>query len=246
MTGPTPASGAGPRAAAPPVVVLVHGIGVSGRYFAPLERELADRALVVVPDLPGFGGSPPGPVPLTIGDHADVVATLVGHLGLDRPVLLGHSMGAQVVTEVAARRPDLVGGLVLVGAVAEPGADSALRQGARLARDIVHEPPSASAVQLREWLRCGVRWYAATVPRMLEYPTADRVGRVAGPLLLVRGSEDPVSTASFTAELARRAPFARVLTVPGAGHIAWWAHPRRFADAVLGLVPLPSGVSDAG
>jgi len=216
-------------------VVLVHGIGVSGRYFAPLERELAGPggARVVVPDLPGFGGSPRPGEPLSIADHADVVLALVERLGLRRPVVVGHSMGAQIVTEAALRGPDLVGEAVLVGPVADPSARTARQLGARLARDVLAEPPATTLLQVNEYLRCGLRWYLATLPHMLEHPLEDRIREVAVPVLLVRGENDPVAPAPYVLDLARRAPHARVLTVPGAGHVAWWAHPWHLADTLL-------------
>lgn len=221
--------------ARPRDVVLVHGIGVSGRYFARLERELAapGAGRVVVPDLPGFGGSPRSDAPLSIGDHADVVAALIAHLGLVRPVVLGHSMGAQVVAEAAVRRPDLVGEAVLVGPVADPRARTALQQGARLARDVLAEPPATSLLQANEYLRCGPRWYLATLPHMLDYPLEERIAEIVAPVLLVRGANDPVAPAAYVRDLARRARAARLLTVPAAGHVAWWAQPWHLADAVL-------------
>src|SRR5690554_522591 len=82
-------------------VVLIHGIGVSARYFGPLVRELARTHRVLAPDLPGFGRSPRPREVLSIEDHAAVLAVLVtDHLGggrAGRPVLVGHSMGVQVV-----------------------------------------------------------------------------------------------------------------------------------------------------
>lgn len=233
VTG-APASATTP-ASRPRDVVLVHGIGVSGRYFAPLERELAGPGggRVVVPDLPGFGDSPRAEHPLSIGDHADVVAALVEHLGLVQPVIVGHSMGAQVVAEAAVRRPDLVGTAVLVGPVADPRARSALGQGARLARDLPREPAAVTLLQTREYARCGLAWYLETLPHMLEYPMEDRVAQIAAPLLLVRGANDPVAPEAYVRDLGRLAGDARLLTVPAAGHVAWWRRPWQLADTLL-------------
>ncbi len=227
-------------------VVLVHGIGVSGRYFRPLERELAGPGgarRVVVVDLPGFGDSPRPDQPLDIGDHADVVLALIERLGLERPVVVGHSMGAQVVTEAAARRPDALGAAVLVGPVAEPDARTPWEQGARLLRDVRHERPSCTFLQVREYLRCGPRWYLATLGPMLAHPIEDRVADVRVPVLVVRGAHDPVAPTDFVDDLARRvgsghpagARGARRLDVPGTGHVVWWTQPWHLADAVLHL-----------
>src|SRR5690606_28182629 len=61
----------------PPVVVLVHGVGVSSRYLVRLARALSGDAVVVAPDLVGFGASPRADEPLTIGEHADVLGGLL-------------------------------------------------------------------------------------------------------------------------------------------------------------------------
>ena len=115
----------------------MHGIGVSSRYFAPLERDLSRDAHVVAPDLPGFGRSRvPDEPALSVGEHADVLAALVEELALDRPVVVGHSMGAQFVTELAVRRPELVGGIVLLGPVTDPAA-----------RSVVPTKPTGSAAR---------------------------------------------------------------------------------------------------
>lgn len=226
-------------------VVLVHGIGVSGRYFAPLVDALTRMeqvARVVVPDLPGFGGSPRPPAPLTIAEHAGVIGALVTELGLGRPVLVGHSMGSQVVTEAAlaaAAATEPVGGVVLVGPVADPRAPTAAGQGLRLLRDLAHERPRWTALQVREYLRCGPRWYLATLPHMLEYPTADRLAAVTAPVLLVRGVRDSVAPAAWLDDLvaacAHRGPGARTLVVPRGGHLAQVNGPRALADAVMRL-----------
>jgi pimeloyl-ACP methyl ester carboxylesterase len=216
-------------------VVLVHGIGVSGRYFTRLARELGRSVGVLVLDLPGFGGSPRPAAPLSIAEHGRVVADVIARTAADRPVLVGHSMGAQVVAEAALARPEAVAGVVLVGPVVDPKARSGVRQAARLIRDVPYETPAATAMQVREWLRCGPRWYAATLPKMLDYPMASRVGDLRVPVVLARGEHDPVTPARFLGLLADRIPNVRTLEVPGAGHVAMFRRPEYVASAVLEL-----------
>ncbi|MBX9244248.1 alpha/beta fold hydrolase [Actinotalea ferrariae] len=211
-------------------VVLVHGIGVSGRYFEPLAHELALEGPVLVPDLPGFGPSPRPDEPLGIADHARVLVELVRREGWDSaPVLVGHSMGTQVVTEAAAAVPDLAAGVVLIGPVAEPGRRSAVRQGWRLLRDTRHETPRANWVVLTDYLRTGLRWYLATLPHMLDYPLEERIGDVTQPVLLLRGENDPIAPPGYVERLAARARDGRVDEVPGAGHVVMMRRPRAAA-----------------
>jgi pimeloyl-ACP methyl ester carboxylesterase len=96
-----------------PSVALLHGFGGAASNWASVAPRLADRYRVIVPDLPGHGGSSPLPAPpVRVDPYAERLADL-----LDDPVVLvGHSFGAVVGLRLAARRPDLVRGLVLAGA----------------------------------------------------------------------------------------------------------------------------------
>jgi pimeloyl-ACP methyl ester carboxylesterase len=95
-----------------PTVALLHGFGGAASNWTLIAPALAGRCRVVVPELPGHGGSSPLPAPAeTLDPYADRLALL-----LDAPtVLVGHSLGAVVVLRLAARHPDLVRGLVLAG-----------------------------------------------------------------------------------------------------------------------------------
>ena len=96
-----------PPATAPLPVVLVHGIGMSHRYFARLQALFARSRDVYALDLPGFGrfGRPRGPLPPE--RMAALIGDVLAKMGVLRAVLVGHSMGAQWVVELARQRPDL-------------------------------------------------------------------------------------------------------------------------------------------
>lgn len=203
------------------VVVLVHGIGVSERYFRPLAAELATDRRVLVPDLPGFGRSRtprPRRVP-TVPDLARVVLGVLRRRGVRRAVLVGHSMGAQVVAEAALQAPDLVERVVLVGPVVDPAAPTVAGQAWRLARDGLHEPARANAVVVTDYLRAGPRWYAAVLPQMFAYDTRAAVTELAAEVVVVRGRDDRVCSREWGRSLADAAPRGALREVPG-GHVA--------------------------
>ncbi len=207
------------------VVVLVHGIGVSERYFRPLARELAVDRRVLVPDLPGFGRSPRPDHAPSIAELARAVRQLLEQRGVERAVLVGHSMGAQVVAEAMHQAPGTVTRGILIGTVIDPSAPGVLRQGLRLLRDGLYEPPSVNAVIVTDYLRAGPRWYSAMLPRMLAYDTEAAVRQVPGELVLARGERDPVSSRGWLHHLAEVAPRGTAAEVPGAGHVAMHTHP---------------------
>jgi pimeloyl-ACP methyl ester carboxylesterase len=116
-----------------PAVVLLHGWASSQRMWDSAQRHLGDRYRCVALDLPGHGSSgKPGWTWYTIPHFADVVAAFLRAIGLDRPALIGHSMGGTIALELASRpTPDLAS-LVAVNPVVTGRVYSrsiALRQG---------------------------------------------------------------------------------------------------------------------
>jgi len=95
-----------------PALVLVHGFSDNGLCWAPVARELEADYDIVMPDMRGHGlSSRVGS--LDNVDMAADVAGLIRHLGLVRPVVVGHSMGAMVTYQLGIRFPDQVRALVL-------------------------------------------------------------------------------------------------------------------------------------
>jgi pimeloyl-ACP methyl ester carboxylesterase len=96
-------------------VVLLHSLGLARESWRPTAETLAAAATVYALDLPGHGDSPGPHLMLTIEDYAKVVADFCAAAGMPRVHLVGNSFGSVVAAEVAARFPDLVASLVLVG-----------------------------------------------------------------------------------------------------------------------------------
>ncbi|WP_289017545.1 alpha/beta fold hydrolase [uncultured Ornithinimicrobium sp.] len=212
--------------------VLVHGIGMGRHYLTPLAESLAGSGGVHVLELPGFGDAPTPDQPLTVEQLAAVVLAYVRRTGMTRPVLVGHSMGAQVVVEAALQGPDVVGPVVAVAGVVDPGARSAGRQGMRMLADLFVETPSTVAALVRDWLRTGPRRYLETVPLMLDYRTEEAAVRLPVPLLVVRGDRDPVAPHDWADQLTRLAPDGRLVEVPGA-HAVMFTRPGEVAEQIV-------------
>ncbi len=100
---------------APVEVVASHGITANQRSWNAVASALADRGTgVVAVDHRGRGGSGGHPGPYGLAVHGDDLVAVADHVGVDAPVLVGHSMGAWVVANAAMRHPERVRGLVLV------------------------------------------------------------------------------------------------------------------------------------
>lgn len=123
----------------PRPLVVLHGLGDSSIHtYAPRFQSTVMRhrpSLFV--DLPGFGeGSAAESYPGTLEQMADDVASLISALHLDRPIVFGHSMGANVAIMLASRHPGLTGWLILAEPLLDPS-ESILAAGiARQSEDV--------------------------------------------------------------------------------------------------------------
>jgi pimeloyl-ACP methyl ester carboxylesterase len=107
-------------------VLAAHGITANSRSWGPVARELGGRAQLVAADLRGRGQSHELPGPFGMASHAADLLAVLDHLGAERAVLAGHSMGAYVVARLGAEHPDRLEAAVLVdGGLALPGAEGA-------------------------------------------------------------------------------------------------------------------------
>jgi len=105
-----------------PVALAVHGITGTSRSWGPVARALGDRATLVAIDLRGRGASRSLPPPYGLGVHVDDLLTVLGALGIDRPLLIGHSLGAYIVARFAAEHPGRARALLLIdGGLPIPG-----------------------------------------------------------------------------------------------------------------------------
>jgi pimeloyl-ACP methyl ester carboxylesterase len=241
----------GPAGGTEPPFVLVHGIGMSHRYLDRLHRVLSATADTYSVDLPGFGPNPNPREAFSVKDYASVLLELLTLRGVGSCVLVGHSMGAQIATAAARQAPELAAGLVLIGPVIDRRRRSVWRQAAALGHDSLRELPSANLIVLTDYLRTGIRWYLKEVRPMMEYRLEEEIGEVACPVLVLRGSRDPVAREPWCRELSEAARRGTFGDIPGQPHVAQHGAPQLVAEAVLtftaGLRPGVGGPGrDAG
>ncbi|WP_425045724.1 alpha/beta fold hydrolase [Primorskyibacter sp. S87] len=231
-------------------LVLLHGVGLRAEAWnRQVDALLAEGHRIIAPDMPGHGGSPTVPIPRSLQGYTDPVAA-----GLDEPaIVVGHSMGAMIALDLAARYPDLVRGVVAMNAVfrRNPGARKAVE--ARVAAlDGVHRAdptetlerwfggaasPERSACEL--WLRsCDPSGYKAayTVFAQEDGASSEALMALSVPALFLTGSEEPNSTPEMSRDMAALVPGGRSEVIRGAAHMMPMTHPRQVNRSLLGFV----------
>lgn len=224
-----------------PTFVFVHGLGVSSRYFVPVADRLADRGRIVLFDLPGFARLPTPKAPLSIEGFADVVAEALERVDLPgRPVLVGHSMGCQVVAELLATQAVRCHEAMLINPVVNEGERTVRLVLRRFAQAARYESRANALAALTAYARCGLRWVADTMPRMVTYPIERRLAGVDADVVIVRGENDALVPDAWAQLLASAPAQGRVMTLDGAAHGAVFDHAEQIAEELLRLTGLPT------
>ncbi len=237
-----------------PQLVLVHGWGLHGGIWAGLPLRLAQRFRVTVVDLPGHGRSSIA-ARMDLDSIADALTTLV-----EQPALwLGWSLGGLVTLALAARRPERVHRMVLVGSTPKfvqaenwvhgmaaevfAGFARGLEQDYRatLLRFLSLQAGAGDAgralvKQLRaELFQHGEPQLAALRAGLAILRDTDLRATLAGidaPTLVLHGSHDRLTPPAAGEFLAAQLPRARYRLLHGAGHAPFLSDPEAFATAV--------------
>ncbi|CAO3413338.1 alpha/beta fold hydrolase [Azospirillum doebereinerae] len=254
-------TGGRPFDSARPAVVLLHGAGMDHTVWSLQSRFLAHHGRsVLAVDLPGHGRS--GGAPLSsIAELADWVPALLDAAGLPRAALIGHSMGALVALDTAARHPDRVESLALLG-VAErmpvhPDLLAAAAAGEPSAVELVigwgHGPRGHTGGNPTPGLALipgSRRLMGSVTPGVLGVDLAAcnayaqgaaSADAVACPALLLLGALDRMTPAKAGRSLAARIKSSHVVTLPATGHMVMTEAPDATIDALTPFLGLRRG-----
>jgi len=219
-----------------PPVVLVHGFGVSGAYMHPLAEALAASFTVFIPDLPGQGESEKLRGRTTIARLGRALGEWIEAAGLAAPPVVANSMGCQVVTELAVRRPRLVGPMVLVGPTIDPARRGAPGQLLGVLRDSAREPFAVLARAARDDARTGMRILMALGRSMIDDRIEDRLPSIEQPTVVVHGERDGFGSREWAEQAASLLPQGRLVVVPGEPHAVHFTRPDLIAAIVGDLL----------
>jgi len=208
--------------------VLVPGIGVSSTYFEKLAPHLNEFGPVHALDLPGFGGVPHPNNTLSITQYADLVGRVIDELKLDDPIVVGHSMGSQVVSDLLSRRPE-ISTLVLIGPVVMPDQRRVLEQARRFLQSSWHEPFTVKLLAIGAYLFCGFKWFSRVLPKMMSFEIEDRLPLIQARALVIRGEFDYVAPREWVERVGELLPVSQLWEIPGAAHSVMYAHAEEVA-----------------
>lgn len=204
-------------------LILVAGLGVSSRYWVPFGRRLAGQFRILAPDLPGFGRSPkppgvPWPAGPSVREQADQLLAWMDARGIERAHLCGHSVGCQIVADVAARFPNRVEKLILAAPTYERGRRRLAWQIPRLLAGALFETITLDLTVLVEYLSVGPFRILQQAVRSMADPIEAKLPRLEAPTLVIRGAVDPVVTRGWAQEVAAGAPRSLLVEIGGVGH----------------------------
>ncbi|MDQ0894226.1 alpha/beta hydrolase [Agromyces ramosus] len=215
-----------------PDYVLVHGLGMAHEYWSDLAERLDATGTVYALDLPGFGDAPQPREPLSMEAAGELLAELLVAEGIDRAVLVGHSTGAQVASETAARHPELVDRLVLIGPTVNPRERTIMQQSLRFLQDVAVINPKVAAVGLAQYSEAGPKWFVANLRPMIEHRLERVLPQIAADTLVIRGEHDRIVPRYWAEEIAALVPKGRYVEVPGHGHDTMLAGVREVGELI--------------
>jgi pimeloyl-ACP methyl ester carboxylesterase len=237
-----------------PAVVMIHGAGFDHSTWALHDRWFAHHGFsVLAPDLPGHGRSA-GTALTTIADLADWTAALIDAAGASSARLIGHSMGSLIALETAARHPQKITRLDLMGAAATMTVGPDLLKDAEAndhgAIDMVSIWGLGYQAELGGSLAPGL-WMHGGAQRVLEagkpgvlftdltacnnYQNAlAAAADIKIPVTLILGERDMMTPARAGKALAAALPNARTVILAGAGHMMMVERPDEVLAALRG------------
>ncbi|MDT0611212.1 alpha/beta fold hydrolase [Streptomyces lancefieldiae] len=244
----------GPSTGVP--ILLVHGHPFDRTLWAPQVTALTAAGYrVVAPDLRGYGRSSVTPGKVLLADFADDLAALLDHLGVERAVVGGVSMGGQITMEFQLRHPERVRALVLsdTSAPAETAegkefrnqlADRLLAEGMdgyahevidkMLAAYNVTALPDVATRVLEMMCATDPRGAAAALRGRAERPDyRDVLAAVRAPVLVVVGADDVYTPVAQAESIRRLVPDSTLAVIEKAGHLPGVEQPERFNAALL-------------
>jgi len=245
-------TGSKPPVRTQPSVVFVHGAGNEHSVWALQSRYFAHHGKnVLAVDLPAHGKSGGAALP-SVEALADWISALLDAAEIDRAQLVGHSLGSLASLECAARHPERIEKLALIGPAAPMPVSEALLDAAQRNDHVACELITGWSYSAGKKLggnQVPGMWLTGNALRLLErtkpgvlhadLAACDRYGaglesaaRVRCPTLVILGARDLMAPPKNAQRLVNALPDVKVVTVPECGHALMAEQPDAVLDAL--------------
>lgn len=219
-----------------PPLVLIHGLGMGRGVLRGLAAELSARSPVYALDLPGFGDSPETGEELPLEGTAELVDSFIQALSLAPAVVIGHSLGTQVVAHMAAnpRIATHLEAAIMVAPTVNVSERSALRQLLRLGQDLIGEDWTVIREGGRQYIKTGPWWALRKLKRIVADTPELIYPKINLDTLVLCGERDVVTSVPWARQVAELLPQGELEIIPGVGHESVIAHPHKAATLIQG------------
>ncbi len=232
--------------------MILHGWGSNADVMMPLVSKLSDLRTCYVPDLPGFGETPPPPEPWTVDDYVDLAEQFVTEIAGGRADILAHSFGGRIALKWCSRESgkEQAGKVVITGGAGmKPRRTFAFycrKYTAKLLKAPFMLLPAAHREKALDWMRGTGIWkslgsseyrqldgvmrqtFVRTVSEHLEFC----LQKISHDILLLWGKEDGATPVYQGARMENGLHNGALVVIDHAGHYAFLDQPDRFIRIV--------------
>lgn len=239
-----------------PPVILIHGYPLN-RTIWNAQLALADRFRILIPDLPGFGDTPPV-ANLSLDDYADLLVRWMDELGIERSAFVGHSMGGYVLLSLADRYGDRMEAMTLVCSQAGGDASDVRELRLKTAERVRREGTSVVIDAMIDKLLAGSNAHLKSDLRsIMETATPEGVdtalramaarsdrfhvfSKFTLPVLIVSGRQDTLIGEEKASLMADRLKMGRWVVINDCGHMPMLEQPERLNAELRAFLSLVS------
>lgn len=207
-----------------PVLMMLHGITLNGDQWLHFADAYADSNTVIVPDLPGHGGSTSLPGEYSFGQNADLMLRFMDEIGADTIQGIGHSAGGIILLHMGHKQPARLQSIAVINAP---------HYMATAAREIARNDTWENLDEpTRQWY---LELYQGDVDKLThifrqynglaeskEELTRDQLAQISAKVLVVWGEKDPAFTMKQGLELYQSLPHSALFIIPEQGHTPLW------------------------
>lgn len=239
-------------------VLMIHGFTNHGMVWAQQVADLIHAGYcVLMPDLAGHGMSQVAARKTTVDELAEDMVNLLDHLGIDRTIVCGLSLGGMVAQYMSAGYPQSVQALIVANSCADSTAPDVVAANQswieqfekpngpllrmqtvwpQMLNERYRASPTADAF-LASWQRINTKIpgssFANVARGLQEFKSKDRLKDVSAPCLVIAGEFDRLFPPAVCGEIAQLIPGAIFKVIAGAGHLSSLDSPKEFNELLL-------------